>query len=568
MMQYSFQIWRLFLTLPLAWMGLCSLEAAVVMVDLTAENGGSDGEGVALEQHVTASSPLEVVTMRLTGTISGQLDVANTDPKYDIIYGTLAGRMIVLDAENNTVLSLDLSQTGYFEMDPDSTYSFNGLGDSGSVYRQYILGVDDLTPFIGSGTIPYTITMSDLSFAVTGSGGPATTYFTQLNGHAEFEISYQTAYIPEPGNLTTMGIVFALCFGLRRWQREQRRQGMPSLIPMMPRTPAITLVGLSTLEPDPEPEPESRAIHHRRRKRRSHRPGMIFYGLAVLAQAGLALPETRAEEVEITGLSAQQGSVHLLWDRDLDRYIVEQFSLQGDAPLAVGSSTGSFDRSILVPPGASREAFYRLHPGLAAIFFRDPVLDAVIRSHLTANRAGPTNWIYDSEVAGISALRLNYLNVSGLNGLGGLAALSSLDVGGNAIQSLGDLGACSGLQTLRLDGNGLNNLSGLERLVQLRSLDISLNDLSTLQPLAPLAQLQFLYADGNQIVDISSLAGLVQLQTVDLSGNLVRDISPLLDNASRGGLGDGDSVYLAGNPLDDPGQVVALRGYGVKVNYP
>ena len=114
----------------------------------------------------------------------------------------------------------------------------------------------------------------------------------------------------------------------------------------------------------------------------------------------------------------------------------------------------------------------------------------------------------------------------------------------------------------------MTNLSGLELLVQLRSLDISLNDLSTLQPLAPLAQLQFLYADGNQIVDISSLAGLVQLQTVDLSGNLVRDISPLLDNASRGGLGDGDSVYLAGNPLDDPGQVVALRGYGVKVNYP
>ncbi len=147
-------------------------------------------------------------------------------------------------------------------------------------------------------------------------------------------------------------------------------------------------------------------------------------------------------------------------------------------------------------------------------------------------------------------------------------ARSAYGSGGNAIQSLGDLGACVGLQTLRLDGNGLTNLSGLELLVQLRSLDISLNDLSTLQPLAPLAQLQFLYADGNQIADISSLAGLVQLQTVDLSGNLVRDISPLLDNASRGGLGDGDSVYLAGNPLDDPGQVAALRGYGVKVIYP
>jgi len=54
---------------------------------------------------------------------------------------------------------------------------------------------------------------------------------------------------------------------------------------------------------------------------------------------------------------------------------------------------------------------------------------------------------------------------------------------------------------------------------------------------------------------------------VDLSGNQITDISPLVENT---GLGEGDHVYLAGNPLSADAvdaNVQQLMSRGVRVDW-
>lgn len=551
---------------------LCALwvlpsHAAVVTLDLQAEQGGSSSDETSLPQHSIPWPDLELVTMRLSGTISGQLDVANNEPKYDIIYGTLAGRLVVLDGSNVEVLSLDLTQTGYFELDPNSSYSFMNLGDSRSIFRTYSRGVDDLTPFIGSGSLPYTISLSDLSFAVTGSGAPATTYFTQVNGHVEFEINYTTTYIPEPGNLVIMGIVFAICMSVRRFQREQRHANDPLMAAFMARVSAISSAAWRS-DSAPSVGVRRERHHQRNHRRRRHSRYTRLFGLTV-AVLPFSLSVARAgNSVELTRLSVQQDRVILQWDQNVDRFIIERFSLTPEPTLAVATSTGLAERSVSWVADSGTLGFYRLRPDLAAVFFADPLLDAVIRAGLGAQRAGPTNWIYDTEVNGLATLRLSRSGLQWLDGVGALAGLSLLDAGGNKIGGLAGVGACSGLLEVRLEGNTLTSLAGLEGLSNLQTLDVSRNQVNSLAPLSGLSGLRELYADGNKIADISPLAGLLTLQVLDLAGNQISDLTPLLNNAQQGGLGAGDVVYLAGNPLNQPGQVAALRGYGVTVYYP
>ena len=85
--------------------------------------------------------------------------------------------------------------------------------------------------------------------------------------------------------------------------------------------------------------------------------------------------------------------------------------------------------------------------------------------------------------------------------------------------------------------------------------------------MAALTSMQELILSNNKIVDLSSLSGLSNLSWLWLANNRIEDLSPLVDNT---GLGEGDEVFLEGNPLSDQAmeeQIPALESRGVQVSY-
>ncbi len=291
--------------------------------------------------------------------------------------------------------------------------------------------------------------------------------------------------------------------------------------------------------------------------------------LAVLFCVALgAVQRTAGEESSFAGVRLSPGGLVLEFADPLDRYVVEKFSLSGAGGMAVHSSSGRLDSAVLCADWSEACTCFRFYPGIEAVFFGDDELDAAIRSTLGGARLGPTNWIYDAEVSGLLSLKHSWGSIESLEGMGALASLQSLDAAGNRIVSLLGAGALSALEELLLDGNGLTSLAGAEGLASLRVLDVSGNQLTDLAPLAGLASIEAVYADRNAVASVAFAASLLQLRTLDLSHNAVTDIAPLVQNAAQGGLGEGDVVYLAGNPIADESQVAQLRSYGVKVHYP
>jgi len=79
--------------------------------------------------------------------------------------------------------------------------------------------------------------------------------------------------------------------------------------------------------------------------------------------------------------------------------------------------------------------------------------------------------------------------------------------------------------------------------------------------------LTYLTLWGNQIIDLSDLSDLTNLEWIDLSNNQIIDINPLVQNS---GLGNGDTIYLTGNPLNSTSintYITTLEARGVTVNY-
>ena len=81
------------------------------------------------------------------------------------------------------------------------------------------------------------------------------------------------------------------------------------------------------------------------------------------------------------------------------------------------------------------------------------------------------------------------------------------------------------------------------------------------------ANLRHLNLRYNRIEDASSLSGMTELAGLDLEGNAIYDIAALVENA---GLGEGDKVVLAGNPLRQTAldaQLPLLEARGVFVGF-
>ncbi|MEE8469821.1 MAG: leucine-rich repeat domain-containing protein, partial [Dehalococcoidia bacterium] len=128
-----------------------------------------------------------------------------------------------------------------------------------------------------------------------------------------------------------------------------------------------------------------------------------------------------------------------------------------------------------------------------------------------------------------------------------LAKIKWLDAANKGIADLTGIEYCTNLEALYLNDNRISDLSPLSSLTNLIEIRLWSNEISDISALSSLTSLSWLYLSDNRITDVSALTSLTNLIWLILKGNQISDISPLLEN---GGLGEGDEIWLEGNPLD------------------
>ncbi|MDR1573145.1 MAG: leucine-rich repeat domain-containing protein [Clostridiales Family XIII bacterium] len=108
------------------------------------------------------------------------------------------------------------------------------------------------------------------------------------------------------------------------------------------------------------------------------------------------------------------------------------------------------------------------------------------------------------------------------------------------------------LTALGLNYNQISDVGPLSGLAALTELHLDRNQISDVNPLSGLTNLRELWLDFNTISDVDPLSGLTNLKELDLYGNQINDIGPL------SGLTALTDLYLGGNPLTDA-QIAELQ---------
>ena len=238
---------------------------------------------------------------------------------------------------------------------------------------------------------------------------------------------------------------------------------------------------------------------------------------------------------------------------------------------------------------------------LRVSWFDDPNLESAVREALGRPQGPSTLTTLSARSKAIISLAgIEYLNnldtldlfnndIFDLTPLNQLNSLEWLDLSGNGSRDLTPLNQLTDLTWLSLHLNGISDLTPLSQLKNLKGLDLESNQIVDLTPLNQLNSLEQLYLgfnqivdltplnqltnliwlnlESNQIVDLTSLNQLNELRWLRLDENQITDLSHLVANP---GLGNGDEVYLEGNPLSDQAlteQIPALKARGVDVRY-
>ena len=182
------------------------------------------------------------------------------------------------------------------------------------------------------------------------------------------------------------------------------------------------------------------------------------------------------------------------------------------------------------------------------------------------------------EMAQLTHLEAPNANISDLTGLEHATNLTGLWLGdkevegkgwinSNSIKDLSPLGKLTDLTWLNLSQNNITDLSPLAELTNLTWLDIGGNNLSNISPISGLTNLTALRLWRNNISDISPVTGLIHLTELNFHSNNISDISPIVANT---GLGNGDEIYVQGNPLSYQSiytYISILQSRGVTVEF-
>ena len=184
---------------------------------------------------------------------------------------------------------------------------------------------------------------------------------------------------------------------------------------------------------------------------------------------------------------------------------------------------------------------------------------------------------------------INSNSVSDLSPLTGLTKLRSLVLGDNNISDISTVAGLTNLTTLYLWNNSISDISAVAGLTNLTELAVNNNSISDISAVAGLTNLTTLYLWNNSISDISAVAGLTNLAELDVNNNSVSDISAVVgltslirldlgrnnisnisSLAANMGLGEGDEVYVKGNPLSYQSihtHIPTLQSRGVRVEF-
>jgi len=172
-----------------------------------------------------------------------------------------------------------------------------------------------------------------------------------------------------------------------------------------------------------------------------------------------------------------------------------------------------------------------------------------------------------SNLISLTLLHLWDNQMSDISVLAGLTNLTSLSLCSNEISDISPLSNLTDLTSLLLQSTQVSDVSPLAGLTKLTYLGLTANQISDVSPLVNLTSLEWLSLGLNGISDISPLAGLTNLTWLSLFDNQISDIKPLVDNP---GMGEGDEVWLEGNPLSEQSineYIPALQARGVDVRY-
>lgn len=114
---------------------------------------------------------------------------------------------------------------------------------------------------------------------------------------------------------------------------------------------------------------------------------------------------------------------------------------------------------------------------------------------------------------------------------------------------------------------GIADLTNISSLMNLDYLTIGANPISDPSPLSGMAKLRVAELSSCNISDLSGLQKLPRLYSLSLRDNQIVDLRPILTNSL---LGDGDTLDVSYNPLDDYSinyVIPALKARGVRVGY-
>ena len=179
-----------------------------------------------------------------------------------------------------------------------------------------------------------------------------------------------------------------------------------------------------------------------------------------------------------------------------------------------------------------------------------------------------------SQLSGLSALNLDYADVSDLSPLKGMSSLDTLYMNGTMVDDLtplkdlcalkslmmnqtkvSDLTPLAGLnalQNLWMDETDVEDLSSLSGLQNLQLLTMKNTKVHDLAPLSKLRSLQVLALKNTQVRDLTPLSGMNSLQRLDLSGTKVRDLSAL------SGMVDLQKLWLNNTQVHDLSPIASL----------
>ena len=177
----------------------------------------------------------------------------------------------------------------------------------------------------------------------------------------------------------------------------------------------------------------------------------------------------------------------------------------------------------------------------------------------------PGTPIVSSEMETLIRLEARGANIRNLTGFEHATNLKDLRLDRNAISDISVLAGLTDLTGLGLDENSISDISPLAGLTNLTNLLIGGNNISDISVLAELTNLRGLSLYSTNISDISAITELTDLTRLWFDWNNISDLSPLVANT---GLGNGDEIYVRGNPLSYQSihtHIPALQSRGVVV---